>query len=188
MRIVGGAFRGKKLNIPDDKRLRPTSDRTRESLFNILAHNRECRTEHGYLPLKSRVLDVFAGTGALGFEALSRGAEHITFMDNHPDSLRLIRENTQNLSAQRYVDILSRNGTSPGNAASPCDLVLMDPPYNEGLAEPCLKALIEGQWLKDDSVIVIELAAKEAFSCPDEFEIFKEKTYGAARLVFLKKL
>src|SRR5690606_34113286 len=95
MRIVGGRYRGRKLLLPEDKRIRPTADRTREALFNILAHDRDMQSEHGQLPRDARVLDVFAGTGALGLEALSRGAGHATFMDNHPGSLKIIRANIQ---------------------------------------------------------------------------------------------
>ncbi|MBL4905837.1 MAG: RsmD family RNA methyltransferase, partial [Sneathiella sp.] len=92
MRIVGGEFRGKLLALPADDRIRPTADRTREALFNILAHGSRYRTDHGPLPIGARVLDIFSGTGALGIEALSRGASHVTFMDNHRDSLKLIKE------------------------------------------------------------------------------------------------
>lgn len=185
MRIVGGEFRGKKLVLPSDKRIRPTSDRTREALFNILGHDPHFRWNDVALPAGARVLDIFAGTGALGFEALSRGADHVTFLDNHPDSLKLLRQNAQAFGAQRQVDILSRDGSSPGLASVPYDLVLMDPPYNLGLAKVCLAALAVGNWLHPRSVVVIELAAKEVFDCPDGFENFKERKYGAARLVFL---
>ena len=187
MRIVGGAFRGKKLLLPDDKRVRPTSDRTREALFNILGHDSEMRTEHGALPIKARVLDIFAGTGALGLEALSRGAEHATFLDNHAASLKLVAANVRHLGVSRQADILSRDGTNPGRAGAPYDLVLMDPPYQEGLALPCLEGLEVGGWLKPGTIIVIELATKEPFEAPDGFDLMKERTYGAARLIFLRK-
>ncbi len=187
MRIVGGSFRGKKLVLPTDKRIRPTSDRSREALFNILGHDSRFFRPEGALPLGARVLDVFAGTGALGFEALSRGASHVTFLDNHPDSLSLLRQNSQAFGAMRQVDILSRDGTQPGPAAAPYDLVLMDPPYNLGLAPLCLNALRDGSWLTETTTLVIELAAKEAFDCPDGFEIIKERKYGAARLIFLER-
>jgi 16S rRNA (guanine966-N2)-methyltransferase len=187
MRIVGGEFRGKKLILPEDTRVRPTSDRTREALFNILAHDGQFRTEYGQLPLKARVLDVFAGTGALGLEALSRGAIHATFLDNHAASLKLIAANAQHMGVSRYIDILGRDGANPGQAGEPYDLVLMDPPYQEGLALPCINGLTHGNWLKPGTVIVVELSAKEAFTAPDGVGMVKERKYGAARLIFLLK-
>ncbi|PHQ70843.1 MAG: 16S rRNA (guanine(966)-N(2))-methyltransferase RsmD [Sneathiella sp.] len=186
MRIVGGEFRGKKLILPDDTRIRPTSDRTREALFNILGHDSHFRTPQGALPLGARVLDIFAGTGALGLEALSRGAAHVTFIDNHPDSLKLIRENVSAIGAARQADVLSRNGSNPGRAGATYDLILMDPPYNEGLAPQCISALKAGGWMSSSTVIVIELAAKETFDLPPDMVTIKERKYGAARLIFLK--
>jgi len=186
MRIVGGEFRGKKLALPTDQRIRPTSDRTREALFNILGHDSDCRTDNGPLPLGARVLDIFAGTGALGLEALSRGASHVTFMDNHPDSQKLLRENIRHFNAGRSADILQRDGSNPGQPGTPYDLVLMDPPYNQNLAEPCVQSLLANNWFQDDAVLVIELAAKEAYTPPAEFTLLKDRKYGAARLLFLK--
>ncbi|WP_051548044.1 RsmD family RNA methyltransferase [Sneathiella glossodoripedis] len=136
MRIVGGQNKGKRLQLPDDKRIRPTADRTREALFNILAHSSDYRTSNGPAPIGMKVLDVFAGTGALGIEALSRGATHATFMDNHPDSLKLIKSNVALIGAQQKASILNRSAISPGMAAAPVDLILMDPPYQQDLAAP----------------------------------------------------
>ncbi|USG62136.1 16S rRNA (guanine(966)-N(2))-methyltransferase RsmD [Sneathiella marina] len=186
MRIVGGEFRGKKLILPTDQRIRPTSDRTREALFNILGHDSNCRTDSGPLPLGVRVLDIFAGTGALGLEALSRGASHVTFVDNHPDSQKLLRENVRHFNVGRSADILQRDGTDPGQPGTPYDLVLMDPPYNQNLAGPCVRSLLTNNWLQDGAVLAIELAAKEKYTPPDEFSVLKDRKYGAARLIFLK--
>ncbi|WP_169544522.1 16S rRNA (guanine(966)-N(2))-methyltransferase RsmD [Sneathiella aquimaris] len=187
MRIVGGEFRGKKLFFPEDKRIRPTADRTREALFNILAHGSDYRTTNGALPLGVRVVDVFAGTGSLGVEALSRGASHVTFVDNHPASLKLIKENVALVDGRGKADILNRNGNLPGNAGYPADLVLMDPPYGENLALPCLEGLDKGGWLKENTIIVIELATKDKLDVPDRFETLDERKYGAAKLIFLRK-
>ncbi len=187
MRIVGGDFRGKKLIMPDDKRIRPTADRTREALYNILGHGESFRTDNGPLPLKARVLDVFAGTGALGLEALSRGADHVTFMDNHSASLTIIRQNIAALKAQNRADILNRNGINPGRASRPVDLILMDPPYGEELAVPSLAALMEGGWISENTITVIEVATKEKTDLPDGFELLDNRKYGAARLLILKR-
>jgi 16S rRNA (guanine966-N2)-methyltransferase len=186
MRIVGGEFRGKKLILPNDKRIRPTSDRTREALFNILGHDTDCRTVNGPLPLGARVLDIFAGTGALGLEALSRGAEHVTFMDNHPDSQKLLRENVRQFDALRSTDILQRDGGNPGQPGAPYDLVFLDPPYKQNLAEPCVRSLLTNNWLREGAIVVIELAAKESYAPPPEFSLLKDRKYGAARLLFTK--
>ncbi len=187
MRIVGGDFRGKKLSLPEDNRIRPTADRTREALFNILGHGGDYRTEKGPLPLGARILDVFAGTGALGLEALSRGAAHVTFMDNHPDSLRLIKTNVQVLQGQGKADILNRSGIHPGRASRACDLILMDPPYKKGLESPSLLALAENGWMQPGSIAVIEMASKEVLDPPDGFDLLDNRKYGAARLIILKK-
>ncbi|MEX1035450.1 MAG: 16S rRNA (guanine(966)-N(2))-methyltransferase RsmD [Sneathiella sp.] len=186
MRIVGGEFRGKKLLLPEDKRVRPTSDRTREALFNILGHDRDMRSEHGPLPVGARVLDLFAGTGALGLEALSRGAAHVSFLDNHPDSVKLIEANVRNMNLSRCADILRRDASAPGNAGEPYDLILMDPPYGTDLALPSLLALKEGNWLNPGAIVVIELGVKDSMNLPDSFQLLKDRTYGAARLMFLR--
>ncbi|MAL78655.1 MAG: 16S rRNA (guanine(966)-N(2))-methyltransferase RsmD [Sneathiella sp.] len=188
MRIVGGSKRGKKLLLPQDKRIRPTADRTREALFNILAHDSDMRSDHGPLPQGARVLDVYAGTGALGLEALSRGAAHVTFMDNHPDSLNIIRANIREMGFLRSSDVLNRTALTPGKPGGPYDLVLMDPPYGEGLALPTLQALQENGWLGQRTVIVMELAKKSAFEAPARFDILKDRHYGAARLIFLRQV
>lgn len=185
MRIVGGTFRGKKLLLPEDKHVRPTSDRAREALFNILGHDREMRGEQGPLPRDATVLDIFAGTGALGLEALSRGAMHVTFLDNRAESLKLVEQNVKSLGARNSTDILRRDATNPGRPGRPYDLVLMDPPYGEDLAGPALSALAKNGWLKTEAVIMIEVAAKEKFNLPTDFRLIKERTYGAAKLIFL---
>jgi len=188
MRIVGGTYRGKKLALPEDGHIRPTADRTREALFNILGHGSEYRTDEGPLPIGVRVLDIFSGTGALGMEAFSRGATHITFIDNHVGGLKLVKQNISAFDAGRSADMLLRDGTKPGKAGNSVDLVLMDPPYNKSLAEPALEGLVEGGWTHTGTICVVELAAKEKFDCPSSFELLDERKYGAARLVFLKAL
>ncbi|MEH6402241.1 MAG: 16S rRNA (guanine(966)-N(2))-methyltransferase RsmD [Sneathiella sp.] len=185
MRIVSGEFRGKLLAIPEDKRIRPTADRIREALFNILAHGTDYLTDNGPLPRGARVLDMFAGTGALGVEALSRGAEHVTFMDNNPESLKLIRQNVAAINAQHKSNIYSRNGTNLGRNGSAVDLILMDPPYSQDLAVPCLEGLLAGGWCYEKTVIVLELATKDKFEAPEGFEVMDERKYGSTKLYFL---
>ena len=186
MRIVGGDARGKKLALPEDKRIRPTADRTREALFNILGHSDVYRTENGPLPRGARVLDAFCGTGALGLEALSRGAGDVIFMDNHHGSLKLTKQNINALDARRQTTVLNKDATNCGRGGPPADLLLMDPPYNLDLAAPALQNLLDTNWLKAGSIAVVELAAKEDFEAPAAFEILDERKYGSARLIFLK--
>lgn len=186
MRIVGGEFRGKKLLVPEDNRIRPTADRTREALFNILAHDGDMRGAAGALPRNARVLDIFAGTGALGLEALSRGAAHVTFLENHPDSLKIIQGNLQALGLVRRADILRRDAVNPGKPGAPYDLILMDPPYAQGMVRPCLDALLANGWLAPTAIIVIELSKKEELALPQNLAVIKDRTYGAARLVFVR--
>lgn len=188
MRIVGGTVRGKKLALPTDKRIRPTAERTREALFNILGHGSEFRTDHGPLPLNARVMDAFCGTGALGLEALSRGAKEVIFMDNHTGSLKLARENVNTLGFNRQASLMPQDATTCRRGGPPVDLLLMDPPYNKDLAIPALENLLATNWIATGTTVVIELAAKEDIEIPAAFNLLDERKYGAARLLFLKVL
>jgi 16S rRNA (guanine966-N2)-methyltransferase len=163
--------------------VRPTRDRIREALFNRLAHNRWRDTP---LPQDAGVVDGFAGTGALGLEALSRGAAHVTFLENDPAALDLLRENAALFDAADQITILNCDATRPGRARRACDLVLLDPPYGGALAEPALAAFTRGGWLTPGALAVIELAAKEPFEPPSGFELIDERLYGASRVVILR--
>lgn len=180
MRIVAGRHRGRVLVAPPGLTARPTADRARESLFNILIHRQ---------PLAdAQVVDAFAGSGALGFEALSRGAAHVTFLESHPESCRAITENAAKLGETGRMTLVRGDATMVPRAKQPCDIVLMDPPYGSGLAGPCLQALERQGWLAEDALIVVEVAAKEEFTPPEGFAVEDERTYGAARLVFLERV
>ncbi len=180
MRVIAGRFRGRRLAVPTDGTVRPTGDRVREALFNILAHGAGGIAE-------ATVLDAFAGSGALGIEALSRGAAHVTFLDNDPAVLRFLRRNVEGLEATDQINIFRADAGHPPRAPRAHDLVLMDPPYGAGLAAPALAALADQGWLAGDARAVIELAATEPFDPPAPFVIADERTYGAARLVFLER-
>ncbi len=190
LRVIGGRFRGRKLMVPEGSAVRPTSDRAREALFNILEHG-DYRTDGGPLPLGARVLDVFAGAGALGIEALSRGAAHVAFLEQEPTHLKSIRKNAFQLGETGSVSMLQRDGADPGPPPAggqvPADLVLLDPPYGSGLGGTALAGLAENRWLSPQCVAVIEAAAKESVEPPAGFAITDERTYGAAKLVFLKR-
>ena len=183
MRIVAGSHRGRRLKTPAGDALRPTRDRIREALFNLLAHN---KWRDAPLPEGAAVIDGFAGTGALGLEALSRGAAHVVFLENDREALNLLRENVALFDAADRITILNCDATRPGRARRACELALLDPPYGGGLAEPALEALARGGWLAVGALAAVELAAKEPFTPPPGCEPLDERRYGATRLVFLR--
>jgi 16S rRNA (guanine966-N2)-methyltransferase len=186
MRIVAGKHRGLSLATPKDARVRPTSDRVREALFNVLAHN---DFGIGFKIEGTRVLDLFAGTGALGLEALSRGAFYVLFVDDHFESRGLIRRNVEGCHATGATKIWRRDATvlgdMPGNAGGPFDLVFLDPPYRKGLAEMALVSARDGKWFAPNALVVAEMAADEAFAMPAGFSALDERTYGDTKVVFL---
>ena len=192
MRIVAGRHRGRRLEAPENTAVRPTGDRARESIFNILTQGKLDwrRAEDGAgTPLHgARVLDAFAGTGALGLEALSQGAAQVTFMEDQAAALSMCRRNIENLDEAARCRVLQCDVLRPPRAAALCDLVLMDPPYNQGLAPPALIALRAAGWLAPGALAVIELMAKEPFAPPEGFDILDERKYGKARVVFLRAL
>jgi 16S rRNA (guanine966-N2)-methyltransferase len=179
MRIVGGRLRGRSIATPPGAAIRPTADRVRESVFNILAHGALARP-FGELS----VLDGFAGTGAMGLEAFSRGAAAVTLMDNDRAALDVCRANARKLGADA-VRILQGDCVKPPKAREACDLVFLDPPYRSGLAAPALTALAKAGWIAPDAVCVVELSAAEPFKPPPGFAVADERKYGAARVVFL---
>lgn len=183
MRIVGGRFKGTglaSLGAGDEAaRLRPTSDRVRESLFNLLAHGDYPAIEG------ARVLDLFAGTGALGFEALSRGAASVQFVDDGVKARALIRENTDKLRAGGVVKLYRRDATRLGeNRGRPCDLVFLDPPYGKALGEKALASCVGGGWLAEGAVIVWEESAEQA--APEGFLKADARQYGDSWITVLK--
>ncbi len=184
MRIVGGAFRARVLLAPSGRATRPTADRVREALFDILTSAALARGETGLEGIA--VLDAFAGSGALGFEALSRGAAHATFLENDPAAGSVIAQNIRKLGVEDRALLLRADALKPPKARAPCALVLLDPPYRSGLVAPSLVALRKMGWIAEGASIVAELAAGEPF-CPPEgaFAQTDERRYGAARLVFL---
>jgi 16S rRNA (guanine966-N2)-methyltransferase len=134
----------------------------------------------------ARVVEAFAGTGALGLEALSHGAAHASFIENHPASLAALKANVEALGEAGRASILRADATRPPPAEAPCSLAFLDPPYHSGLAGPCLAALAERGWLSEGALAVVEVAAREDFAAPAGFEVEDERRYGAARLVFLR--
>jgi 16S rRNA (guanine966-N2)-methyltransferase len=186
IRIIAGLWRGRTIATADDDRIRPTAERTREALFDILGHARAFRSAQGPMPRGIAVLDAFAGTGALGLEALSRGADHAVFLDEHPESIALIRANLSKLDAEDAASIVQRDALQPGRSPRQVKLVLLDPPYRSRLAGPALEALHTAGWLALGAVAVTELEAAEEFAVPTGFELIDERRYGKAKLLFLR--
>ncbi len=184
MRIVGGKFRGRALATPASNAIRPTTDRTRESLFNILVHNYPEKFK------STRVLDLFAGTGALGLEAMSRGARYGVFIEESTEGRGLIRTNVEAFGLLGNAKIFRRDATKLGDAGTiePFDLVFADPPYGKGLGAMAFKSALEGGWLNADTLLVLEEEASAVVELDQRFVIVEERPYGGTiiRLVTLK--
>lgn len=182
MRIVGGQFRGRALKSPASQAIRPTSDKLRESIFNILVH------AYGDPISGARVLDLFAGTGALGCEAMSRGAKFALFVDDGAEARGLIRENVEKLSLTGTTKIFRRDASKLGDisAMEPFDLVFCDPPYGKGLASIALASAQAGKWLAPSALLVVEEAVKSEFKTPDGFEELERRKYGDSEIIILK--
>lgn len=183
MRIIAGKHRGRPLQAPPGRVVRPTSDRAREALFDILAHGRFAERP---VYEEARVLDVFAGTGAFGLEALSRGAKYAVFIEKDRAALGMLRINIATLGEERNAAILATDASRPPSAPEACALAFLDPPYGEDLAGPALTALAAGRWFAPDALVVVEVAAKQSLTPPPGFTLLEERRYGAARLVFLR--
>ncbi len=182
MRIIGGNFRGKKLLSPLDNKTRPTSDKTREALFNILDN---------YLLKKGKkwesisFLDVFAGTGAVGIEALSRGARKAFFIENHPPALLCLKSNTKPFN---NAFILAVNAEVPPFHTHPMDIIFMDAPYARQLWEKSLTALLNAGWVDAKTFIIIEVERHEDILLPPCFTLTDDRQYGRNRLLFCELL
>jgi 16S rRNA (guanine966-N2)-methyltransferase len=182
MRIVGGRLRGRTLAAPRSDAIRPTADRLRESLFNILAH------AYGDPVTGARVLDLFAGTGALGLEALSRGAAFALFVDDGAPARALLRENVATLGLGGSSRIFRRDATRLGAAhpIEPFSLAFLDPPYGRGLAEQALVAARAGGWLAPGALAVVEEAAKAPFAAPEGYDELERRSYDDSVLIVLR--
>jgi len=181
MRIVGGRLRGRAINAPKSAAIRPTADRLRESLFNILVHAYDDPVTG------ARVLDLFAGTGALGLEALSRRAAFTLFVDDGAEARALIRSNVEALGLGGTTRIFRRDAArlGPAHPVQPFSLVFADPPYGKGLAEQALASAHEGGWLTPDALVVVEEAAN-ALQPPAGFEQVERRAYDDTEFTFLK--
>jgi 16S rRNA (guanine966-N2)-methyltransferase len=183
MRIVGGKFKGHSLVSPHGLMTRPTSDRVRESIFNILAHGIE-----GFDLDHARVMDLFAGTGALGFEAMSRGARFCQFVDESAAARGVIRRNADAFGIIGQVKIWRRDATvlGPGAPQPGFDLVFADPPYGKGLGEKALASLVSGHWLNTGAVVILEETIKADLTPAAGLDLIDERSYGETKVWFFR--
>ncbi|TRO95434.1 16S rRNA (guanine(966)-N(2))-methyltransferase RsmD [Glycocaulis profundi] len=185
MRIVAGSHKGRPLAAPKGRTTRPTADRARESIFNKLAHAPWSDGVEG-----RRVIDLFAGSGALGFEAMSRDAAFCLFVETDAGARGAIRQNVETLQLWGNTRIHRRDATAmgpkPANLGAPFDLVFLDPPYGKGLGETALAKLAEGGWVTENAIAVLEVGADEDPLTPG-WERMDEGEYGAAKVVYLRR-
>jgi len=183
VRIVAGRFRGRPLIEPKGEGIRPTSDRNREALFNILSHGIE-----GFSLEGARVLDLFAGTGALGLEALSRGAAWCLFVEENAIARGLIRSNVEALGLTGATRIFRRDATrlGPAGTMAPFGLALLDPPYDKGLGELALSAARDGNWLTPGALVVLEERRSAPVTLPQGFVLLDRRDYGDTQILFAR--
>jgi len=184
MRVVGGRLRGRSLVSPSSRDIRPTADRLRESLFNILVH------AYGDPIEGARVLDLFAGTGALGIEAISRGAKFALFVDNGTEARALLRNNIEALGLGGVTKVFRRDATDlgPAHPVEPFTLAFLDPPYAKALAEKALASLRDGGWLVPGAIAVVEEAKAAGVTAPDGYEELERRAYDDTEFVVLRAL
>jgi 16S rRNA (guanine966-N2)-methyltransferase len=182
MRVVGGRLRSRPIAGPKSDSVRPTSDRLREALFNILTHS------YSDPVTGARVLDLFAGTGALGIEAISRGADYALFVDDGVEARALLRDNVESLGLGGVTRIFRRDASrlGPAHPLDPFSLVFLDPPYGQGLAEKSLVSARDGGWLMPEALLVVEEAADAGFKAPDGFTELERRRYDDTEFSFIR--
>jgi 16S rRNA (guanine966-N2)-methyltransferase len=186
MRITGGRFSGRLLAGPADDRVRPTSDKVRQAIFNIVGHNDfGC----GFSLEGARVIDLFAGTGAMGLEALSRGARYCLFVDRGPEARAIVRRNVESFALTGATKIWRRDATALGpmsaNSGGPFEVGFVDPPYRQNLLAPALQSLCDGGWLAANALVVAEHALEEDVPLPPAYRKLDVRSYGDTTVVFL---
>ena len=185
MRIVAGSLKGRTIVAPEGQDTRPTSDRARQAIFNVLEHAAWAEPLQGL-----RVMDLFAGSGALGLEAMSRGAAFCLFVETDDEARGAIRENADTFGIMGATRVHRRSaidlGLRPGSDGEAFDVAFLDPPYRKGLGELALARLIDGHWLKPEAVVVLERGSDEPEIDTPGYERLDARDYGAARVLFLK--
>ena len=188
MRIISGKFRGKKLIKFNKEGIKPTTDKMRESIFNIVISYLKINEKNNNIPFeKFNVLDIFAGTGALGLESISRGAENVTFIEKSKDNLRVLYKNIDHLKVSKKVKIIKRSIRMVKKIDGKFDLIFMDPPYQMDLIiKKTLKKILDFKIIKKETLIILEYAKRKKINIPKDFKIIKEKDYGNSSLKLIK--
>ena len=185
MRIIAGKHKGRRLTAPAGRDVRPMTDRTREAMFNVLAHG-GWGEDGGNPVIDAVVLDAFCGTRALALEALSRGAAEAWMLDVSTESLAAARRNVDDMRETNRVHFLRTDSTRPLPAKAQAGLVFIAPPYGKALAPPAITGLVGRGWIAPGAIIVVELAALDPFELPDGCEMLDDRRYGGTRLLFLR--
>jgi len=187
MRIVAGSLKGRAITAPEGQNTRPTSDRARQAIFNVLEHASWAEPLDG-----ARIIDLYAGSGALGYEAISRGAAFCLFVEIEDEARGAIRENADAWGLMGRTRVHRRSATDlgvrPGSAGEAFDIAFLDPPYRKGLGEQTLARLLEGNWLKPGATVVFERGSDEPEIDTPGYERLDARDYGAARVLFLRAL
>jgi len=180
VRIVGGEFRGRSLAVPKSNAIRPTADRTRESLFNILSHAYPEAID------ATRMMDLFAGTGAVGLEGASRGCRHVLFVESSVEGRGLLWENIDALSLHGRTRMLRRDATDLGGVGNlePFDFLFADPPYGQGLGEKAFAAAAKGGWLVPGALAILEERADVVVNAPSDYVLLEVRTFGDSKMHF----
>lgn len=181
MRIISGKHRGRKLRCPLGVGVRPTSDRLRQAIFNILIHGKFGMELNGI-----NVLDAFAGTGALGLEALSRGAKLVTFIEKEISTLKILQHNVANFGETENSIFSLADASEPPFATTACDLAFLDPPYRSQLGAPSLLSMSRKGWFKRRAICTLEISRLEAFVPPFGFSVLDDRNHGSARIIILR--
>ncbi|MBU2380481.1 MAG: 16S rRNA (guanine(966)-N(2))-methyltransferase RsmD [Alphaproteobacteria bacterium] len=185
MQIVAGKLKGRAIVAPEGQDTRPTSDRARQAVFNVLEHAAWAEPLSGM-----RVIDLFAGSGALGFEAISRGAASCLFVETDEAARGAIRESADAYGLMGATRVHRRSavdlGVRPGSDGEAFDLAFLDPPYGKGLGEQALACLIQGRWLKPGAIVVLERGSDEPDIETPGYDRLDARDYGAARVLFLR--
>ncbi len=184
--IIAGKHRKRRLETLEGKDIRPTSSRVREAIFNIIMHADPAGDDE-HLLIDQPVADICCGSGALGLEALSRGAKHTIFIDANQKSLEVARANAEHIGETAHAAFLRADATALPPARVPCSVVFMDPPYGTGLPAKMLASAMKQGWIKPEGMVVIELSAKEPpFEIPEGIELDKERSYGNTKIMIFR--
>ena len=184
MRIISGYLKGRKITQPKDRLTRPLKDLTKESIFNIIKHSKLINFDLK----KSKILDLFSGVGSFGLECVSRGAKNVTFCENYPESIKVLKRNILNFECQNKTEIIVENIFNIKNLTQfynkKFEIIFLDPPYKEKKLSNLLNDILSLKLLKKDGIIIIHRHKKEEENYPEKFNILKIKTYGISKIIF----